>query len=143
MIQRSVEVLFFGGIVPIGFLFFYSLSQIMDNPSEEDIIRYVTILMFLVLVFAILLVLFLFRERFARNYGRDRIIGLVGKKVYSTGGDYVGVVKDVLLGQNKIYGLKVLLDSGKNKKKIVLLSKNIRQYSDVVLVDSTVLEKAK
>lgn len=137
MIRKSVEVLFFGGTVPIGFVFLYFLSRAFSHPSDDDLIRYITILIFLVILFAILLVLFIFRNSLVKSPQKGRVLGLIGKRIYSVGGDYFGTVNEVLLGQNSLYGLRALT---RKKKKVVLLSKAVRQYGDVVLVDSRVIE---
>jgi hypothetical protein len=47
-----------------------------------------------------------------------------------------------LLGENAIYGLKILVKTDKIKnKKIIIKRANIRNYSDVILVDNDVVEK--
>jgi len=142
MLKKTVEILFFGGSVPLGVLMIYSFVSLFSVDSNEGFYRMVAMIMILILLFGVLLVLFLFRFNFSKKPARDRVRSLPGKKVFSVHGDFVGNVGDVLLGENAIYGLKILVKTDKIKnKKIIIKRANIRNYSDVILVDNDVVEK--
>src|SRR3989344_3626255 len=75
-----------------------------------------------------------------KKHPKNSIRGLIKKKVYTEDGNYVGVVKDVVLHENKIYSLKISLGKKlKSKKKgIVVKYKNVHRTGHVVILDKKV-----
>ena len=73
---------------------------------------------------------------------------LIGKKVYTDEGEFVGNVKDIILEKHKIYGLKVkvsrrskLRDSeGRRLKGILVKMRNVGGINHIVLVDHRIEE---
>jgi len=76
------------------------------------------------------------------RHPKNSIKGLIKKKVYSEEGDYIGKVKEVLLGKNKIDSLKIKLDKrcGKKIKGIIINYKDVKSTGHIVIVDKRVLE---
>lgn len=67
--------------------------------------------------------------------------GLINKEVYTDNGEYIGKIKDVLLRDSKIYGLKVKL---KNKINgifgVIIKNKDVSRYGKIVLVTHEVVD---
>jgi sporulation protein YlmC with PRC-barrel domain len=141
MLKRTIEVLFFGGTVPLGLLLVYSFFYLFGTDSSEEFYRFLSIVMLLIILIGVILTLFIFRFSFSPKIPRDRIRSLIGRKVFTLRGDFVGTVKDVLLASNTIYGLKIIISAGKLKnKKAIIKRKEIKVYGDVILVDDKVIE---
>ncbi len=74
------------------------------------------------------------KNRICKKYSKNRMKGLIKKKVYTSLGDYTGRVEEVILGRNKINNLKIRLDN-KVKKKNKIKAKgffvNYKQVEDV------------
>jgi len=68
--------------------------------------------------------------------------GLINKKVFTDSGNYIGEVKEALLGENKIDSLKIMLDKhqGFNVKGIIIKYNNVKSIGHVVVVEG-ILEK--
>jgi len=77
-----------------------------------------------------------------KKYPSSSIKGLINKKVYSNSGHYMGKVKDVILGENKIESLKIKIHKKhKFKSKGVIINyKQVKSVSEVVIVSEKVLE---
>ena len=67
---------------------------------------------------------------------------MINKKVYSENGNYVGRIKDIILGENKIDSLKIKLNKRKKvrAKGIIVKYKNVKGVGHIVIVDDKVLE---
>jgi len=77
------------------------------------------------------------------NYKTKNISELINKKVYTNSGYYLGKIKEIILGKNRIDSLKIKLDK-KQKFKIkgvIVKYKEVKSFGHVVIVDSRVLEK--
>jgi sporulation protein YlmC with PRC-barrel domain len=82
------------------------------------------------------------KEKGKKKYPTNSISGLVNKKVYTDSGDYVGKIKDIILGENRIDSLKIEVDK-KHKfkaKGIVIDYKQVKSVSEVVIIDKVVAE---
>ncbi len=104
-----------------------------------------------------LFILFLLRKRFVpawkhtrnffgelgKKHPKNSVKGLVGKKVYSENGHYLGKVSDVILMGNKVTALKVNLDKRhKSKVKGIIVNyKNVRGVSEVIMIDDGALKE--
>ena len=77
------------------------------------------------------------------KFSKNSLRGLVGKEVYS-GGDYIGKVNQVILGDCEIDSLKIEFDKGLKKQLKVLgvdlKFKNVISVGDIVFVEMDVLE---
>jgi len=75
----------------------------------------------------------------------NSINGLIDKKVFTESGHYIGEVKEVILGENRIDSLKIKLDKhqGFNAKGIILNYKHVKSVGHVVVVNEEILEKLK
>ena len=76
-----------------------------------------------------------------RKYDDNSIKGLIKKKVYTDGGDYVGNVEEVVLQGNKIHSLKVRLDKRHKfvAKGVIIKYRNVRALRKIVIVDDEIL----
>ncbi len=135
--EKRNEIAFFSILILIGLIINVRFTGFVVNNSDLQLgnTTYVFVIALLVLLLALSILLMIKHRPKARR--RDgRVNGLIGRKVYSELGDFVGVVKDVLLGKNRIYGLKV-----KGKKKILIKSKAIKKYGQIIIVSSEVRGK--
>lgn len=82
---------------------------------------------------------------FQMEYSEDTISSLLNKKVYSSGGNFIGEVREVILGKNNIHSLKILLDKKYDfiGKGIIVDYKNVKSIKDVVILDEEVLSILK
>lgn len=140
MKKSLLKGLYVLGLVVLIAIFVYNLIAAFNAITKHEFVRNISLLMLSIVVLGILIVVYYFGDSI-REKSKDRIIGLVKRKVYTTGGDYIGDVEDVLLGENKIYGLKVTSIKGIKKKKIIILSGMINNYGEVVLVNSSIIDK--
>ena len=69
----------------------------------------------------------------------------INKKVFTDSGHYIGEVKEVILGENKIDSLMIKLDKnqGFNVNGIIIKYLNVKSVGHVVIVDGEILEKTK
>jgi len=71
------------------------------------------------------------------KYSHNSIKGLVNKKVYSERGDYIGRIKDVVLGENKIDSIKIKIDK-KHKfkvKGIIIEWKQVVNCGEIMIIN--------
>ncbi len=76
------------------------------------------------------------------RYQKNRVLGLINKKVYSESGNYIGKLKEVILGENKIANLKIKIKK-KNKLKtngIIINYKHVKNISEIIIIDEIVSE---
>ena len=78
-----------------------------------------------------------------KRYPKNSILGLIDKKVYSEDGDYLGEVKDVIFGENRIDGLKVQVNKRHKlgKKGIIVSYRYVKSVGKILVFDKRVLEK--
>ncbi|MDP1688646.1 MAG: PRC-barrel domain-containing protein, partial [bacterium] len=101
----------------------------------------------LILVIALSLLIFVYRQKIKEfiekilGYPDNHVRGLIKKKVYVSHGDYIGKIEDVMLGDNKIYGLKIKLDKKKFAgKRILVRWKHVKSCGEIVMIDSNVVK---
>jgi sporulation protein YlmC with PRC-barrel domain len=84
-------------------------------------------------------------EKIKKKYPANSVRGLIGKKVYSESGDYIGNIKDITLGENKIDSLKIKLDKKLDAKSkgIVINWKQIVSCGEILIIDSRILGTIK
>lgn len=63
------------------------------------------------------------------------------KRVYSEEGNYLGKIEDVILGENKIDGLKIRLDKKHKIKGMIVNFKHVDSVGHIVILNKEVLEK--
>ena len=82
-------------------------------------------------------------ERLRKKYPENSLKRLINKKVYSSEGMFIGKVKNIVLGENKIDSLKVDIDKKyKLKTKgIVMKYKHVRSIGHVVIIDEKILDE--
>ena len=89
---------------------------------------------------------YLFRiSNSSHKYPKNSVRGLIGKKVYSENGDYLGKVEDVVLGENRIENLKIRIDK-KHKfkaKGISINYKQVKSVGEVIIIDEKTSEHMK
>jgi len=73
----------------------------------------------------------------------SRISKIINKKVFTDSGDYIGEIKEVLLGKNRIDSLGVKLDKNQafNVKGIIVKYSWVKNVGHVVIINSKVLER--
>jgi len=78
----------------------------------------------------------------SKKYPKNNITGLINKKVYTDSGDYVGEIKDIILGENRIDSLKIQIDKKYKFKArgIVIDYKQVKSVSEIVIIDKDILE---
>lgn len=90
------------------------------------------------LIFVLGLLTYFYKERIfeklKKKFSENSIKGIIGKKVYTKEGDYIGKVQDVCLIKNKIESLKISTRK-KKIKGIVLKYKNVKGVGKIVLID--------
>jgi len=80
---------------------------------------------------------------------KGKIKGLFKKKVYTTSGDYVGQVEDVILGKNKVKSLKIKLGKDVKKKNkitvngIIIKYQQVKSIGHILIVEEEVLKLNK
>jgi sporulation protein YlmC with PRC-barrel domain len=105
----------------------------------------------------LIVVLFLLRKKVSTVFGNihsrlsgldkqkhrhNSVRGLIGKKVYSESGDYLGKVEDIILGKSRIESLKIKLDQKHHKGKGIAISYNaVKSVKEVVIVQADVFHK--
>ncbi len=106
---------------------------------------------FLLIIF-VLIILFVLRKKIYRfllkNYPHPNlsqgksIKQLISKKVYSEGGHYIGKIKEVILRENRIDGLKIRLDKKikANTEGIIVSYKQVKSVSEIVIIDEKIFE---
>ena len=77
-----------------------------------------------------------------KKHSKNSILGLINKKVYSESGLYIGKIKDIILGENKIESLKIKIDKKHNfkAKGIVIGYKQVKSVGEVIIISEKVLE---
>ncbi len=81
------------------------------------------------------------KEKIRKKYPCNSVRGLIGKKVYTDSGDYVGEIKDIILDENKIDSLKIKLDEKQFSTKGIILKWNyIVSCGEIITIDSKVLD---
>jgi len=72
----------------------------------------------------------------------NSINGLIKKKVYSYGGNYIGEINEVVLDKNKIHSVKIKLDKKHRSEAngVILKYPHIKSVGDVVVIDDKVTE---
>jgi len=75
------------------------------------------------------------------KYSKNSIKGLIKKKVYTEQGDFIGKVDEILLGENKIYSLRIKLEKKQKVKGIVVKYQDVKSIGHIVIVDGEILEK--
>lgn len=140
MKKRGFKWIFYVLILFLFMFFLYNLNGAFNASDEENFIQSISISMLILFLIGIGSVVYYFFIN-SQELGKDRISGLIRKKVYTLDGEYFGVVSDVLVGENKIYGLKIISNIGKKKKKLIVLSRFVNNYGEVVLIDSNIKEK--
>ncbi len=76
------------------------------------------------------------KEKIGKKYPENSVNGLLHKKVYSESGHYIGKIKEVILGENKIDGLKITVDKKhKFKAEGILLKWNqVISCKEIVII---------
>ncbi len=86
------------------------------------------------------------KEKSRKKYSRNKIKGLINKKVYTDSGDYIGKINEIILGKDKINSLRIKLDSKikeKNKikpKGIIISYKYVKNVGHIVIITKKIKE---
>ena len=85
------------------------------------------------------------RESMMKRHPRNSVRGLIGKKVYSEGGDYLGKINEIILGGNTIESLIIGLNKiYKFKAKSIIVSyKYVRAVGGILIIDEKILNKVR
>ena len=80
-------------------------------------------------------------EKVKTKHPKNRIKGLIKKKVYSENGDYIGKVEEIFLRNNKIDSLKIKLDlKHRFKVKVIVVKyEYVKSVGDVIIIDEKIL----
>jgi sporulation protein YlmC with PRC-barrel domain len=74
------------------------------------------------------------------KYTKNSIKGLMEKKVYTESGHYLGKIKDVVLGENKINTLKIKLSGNYKIKGISISYRNVKAVGYIVIIEDKIIE---
>jgi sporulation protein YlmC with PRC-barrel domain len=84
------------------------------------------------------------RNIIRRTNGKNRLKSIIGKEVYGDNGDKIGRIKEVYIGDYKVYGWMIKLNksiSKKIRKKMILVKqKYIKSIGKIVIIDKRVAE---
>ncbi len=89
------------------------------------------------------------RRNNRRKNLKNKIKSLFKKKVYTSSGDYIGEIKDVILGKNKINSLKIKLDGEVKRKNkisangIIIKYQQVKSVGHILIVGEEVLKLNK
>ncbi|MBM3234391.1 hypothetical protein FJZ19_04850 [Candidatus Pacearchaeota archaeon] len=142
------------GFMLIGFLFINGNKITGFAIGSASAVTYYWSAFGIILIIGVLgLLIFVYRTKIVekieiikRNkYPENSLKGLIKKKVYTDSGFYVGQIKDIILGENKIDSLKIKIDKKYRfeKKGIVINYKQVKNVSEIVIIDKEILEKLK
>jgi sporulation protein YlmC with PRC-barrel domain len=81
-------------------------------------------------------------QRISGIHSKESIEGLINKKVYSESGYYIGKIKEVILGENRIDSLKINIDKKYKFKAggIIISYKHVKNVSEIIIIDQAVIE---
>ncbi|MDP3987055.1 MAG: BspA family leucine-rich repeat surface protein [Nanoarchaeota archaeon] len=73
---------------------------------------------------------------------RNSVMGLINKDVYSEEGVYIGSIREIILKENIIYGLKIILDRRhkRKKKEVVIRYKRVLGVGEIVIIEDGIFE---
>lgn len=137
MNRASWKILLSIGVLIVVLGFVPSIAGLLSANSRETFLNIITVLMIVLFLAGLFLLLYSFVRSDAKNNSKQGVTGIIGRKVYTSSGEYVGVVKDIFFENNKIYGVNV---QGKKKKGLVK-SQNVTNFGEVLLVDSTIAKE--
>ena len=105
----------------------FAVNEITDKMSSN----FLWILPLLILIG----LLVIYRKKILSKYFSNKILDLMGKKVYTDSGDYIGEVEDIVLEKNKIDSLKVKLDKNKYKAKgLIIKYSQVKGIKHIVII---------
>jgi len=105
----------------------FAVNEIPDKISSN----FLWILPLLILIG----LLVIYRKKILSKYFSNKILDLMGKKVYTDSGDYIGEVEDIVLEKNKIDSLKVKLDKNKYKAKgLIIKYSQVKGIKHIVII---------
>ena len=98
------------------------------------------LLLILLLLIIILILYYHFRNR--KVLAAGSVLRLKGLEVYTVSGMLFGIIKDVIIKDNVIYGLAVELDKKLQTglKRVLVRYNYVRSVKDVVIIDSYCLD---
>jgi len=81
------------------------------------------------------------RGGFKKKHSENMIGDLLNKKVYSSEGQFIGRVDEIILGSNRIESLRITLDKshGFSEKGIIVSYKHLECISDVIMINQEIL----
>ncbi len=115
-------------------------------------IGYTNLLILIICILAVLIIILLRRkisaiwyglkERFSK-YPEDSINGLIGKKVYSEDGNYIGKIVDLMIWKGRIFSLKIKLDNHDklNAAGIVINYERVKNVGEIVILDEKIMHE--
>jgi len=128
----------------IGILFSLT-GRIVDELKTAGMPGSATFAMLIIIVVLIVLVSFLIYKTKKKPTAKNRVSNLFKKKVYTESGELVGIIKDILIGENKIDSFKIKLTrKNKNKFKIKAISvkySSVKNIGEIILIDERIFEK--
>ena len=78
------------------------------------------------------------KEKIIAKHFSNKILDLIGKKVYTESGTYLGIVQDVSLSSNKISGLKIKLDENAKEKhkikEIIINYSQVKAIKEIIII---------
>jgi len=80
-----------------------------------------------------------------KKYPANSILGLINKKVYSDTGNYLGKIKDIILGKDKIEALKIKVDRKYklDKEGVIINYQLVKSVGEVIIINGVITEHLK
>jgi len=116
-----------------------SLDNIKDNFEIITIIFAILVLALFGIIYKNKI--FEFIQNRKNKYPYNSIMGLVNKKVYTDSGDYVGKIKEIILGENKIDSLKIKVNKEYKINGVIVSYGYVKNVKDILIIDSNVFQK--
>jgi sporulation protein YlmC with PRC-barrel domain len=84
------------------------------------------------------------KHKIVKKASPNSVGNLIEKKVYTDSGDYIGKIKEVVLGKNKISGLRIKLDKRKKENKkikvkgIIMPYKKVKSVGEIIIIERNI-----
>lgn len=153
--NNSKSLMFFG----MGILILITVSVMKNSltghltkdylPNNFNIIGYLIFIGFMsILIYSIYnkkikIIINIIHEKLRKKYPSNSVNGLINKKVYTTSGDYIGKVKEIILKNNNISDIRIDLENKFKLNKISISWNSVVSCGEVIMINQDILEKIR
>lgn len=147
-IKSKNYIIFVIGISSLTGVFYIKKSITGFIINNGNLIYNNLLISFILFIVLISLLFFIYKKRIyelieskkERKYN-NRLKNLINKKVYTEKGKYFGKVKNIIIQNNKIYGLKINTSKICRLKKVIITYRDIKSIKEIVIIKHNVLER--